>query len=200
MQTTPSVVLRGMSPSAVLDADIRQRLARLERFYPSIVSARVLVELRSRHRQDGNRIHVRVELAVPGQDVIVSHDASLRPALRARGDGAKRKQDEVDPGHRHAKVAVREAFEVARRRLQDHARRQRGAVKTHTPPPEGRVIRLFRNEGYGFIRAADGHEVYFQKAAVLGSGFPRVRVGSQVAFAEEAGHEGPQASSVKLAR
>jgi cold shock CspA family protein len=131
---------------------------------------------------------------------VVTHDASVRPELRARAGPRTRKQDEIDPGHRRAKVAIREAFEIARRRLQDYERHRQRAVKAHTPPPTGRVTELFRDRGYGFIEAADGHTVYFQRASVLDERFDTLAPGSRVVFAEEAGRVGPQASTVRLAK
>jgi cold shock CspA family protein len=47
---------------------------------------------------------------------------------------------------------------------------------------------------------ADGREIYFHRNAVLAGHFDRLRIGSQVRFAEEAGEKGPQASSVRLVR
>lgn len=125
MQTPPTVTFRGVRYPAVLERDVRTRLARLERFHPSIVSARVRVDLSGRHK-GGNRYRVLVELGVPGGDLIVAHDASIRPALLASGRRRVRKQDESDSSHRHARVAIREAFDAARRRLQEHARKRRG--------------------------------------------------------------------------
>jgi cold shock CspA family protein len=200
MQSSPVIVFRRIRGTEALEADIRARLAGLEKYSPELIGARVLVELDERHHRDGNRYHVRIDLSVPGEDVIVTHDASLRPALRARAAPRTRKVDELDPGHRRAKVAIREAFEAARRRLQDSVRRRRGAVKAHEPAPTGVVIRLFPDEDYGFIQAADGHEVYFQNASVLGGAFGRLTVGSKVVFAEQRGEKGPQASTVRLVK
>src|ERR671922_189360 len=109
MQTPPTVTFRGVRYPAVLETDVRTRLARLERYYPSIVSARVRIDLSGRHR-DGNRYRVLVELGVPGGDVIVAHDASIRPKLLAKGKPRMQKQDEPNSNHRHARVAIREAF------------------------------------------------------------------------------------------
>jgi cold shock CspA family protein len=66
------------------------------------------------------------------------------------------------------------------------------------PTPEGEVVRLFPYEGYGFIRAPDGREVYFHKHSVLDEAFDRLEVGTRVRYAEEAGEAGPQASSVAV--
>jgi hypothetical protein len=124
MQTSPTVTFRGVRYPTVLETDVRTRLARLERYYPSIVSARVRIDQSGRHRE-GNRYRVLIELGVPGADVIVAHDARIKPTQLARGRRRMLKQDEPNSNHRHARVAIREAFETARRRLQDYARKRR---------------------------------------------------------------------------
>jgi cold shock CspA family protein len=50
---------------------------------------------------------------------------------------------------------------------------------------------------FGFLEAADGHEVYFHKNSVL-DGYDKLAIGTRVVFAEEQGEKGPQASTVKL--
>jgi len=70
-------------------------------------------------------------------------------------------------------------------------------VKAHATPPHGRVIRLFPDQGYGFIAAPDGRELYFHRNSVLSGGFEKLEVGSEVSYAEEEGEKGPQASTVK---
>jgi cold shock CspA family protein len=95
-------------------------------------------------------------------------------------------------------VAVREAFDIARRRLQDYVRRQRGTVKAAARQPRGRVVQLFPIDAYGYIEAEDGHEVYFQRSSVLKDAFDRLAIGRPVSFVEEPGEKGPQASTVKL--
>jgi cold shock CspA family protein len=198
MQITPSITFRGIEPSLELEEEIRTRLARLETFSQSIMGCRVLVELAQRHHEAGNRYHVRIDLTVPGEEIVVAHEASLHAAAQGTGVEATRKADEPDPVRKHARVAVREAFDVARRRLQDYVRRQRGTVKAASRQPRGRVTRLSPIDEYGYIEAEDGHEVYFQKTSVLKNAFDRLQVGSAVSFAEEPGEKGPQASTVKL--
>jgi ribosome-associated translation inhibitor RaiA/cold shock CspA family protein len=171
MQITPTVTFRGIAVSEALEADIRARIAKLERYYPSTTSCRVLVELAQRHHEAGNRFHVRIDLTVPGEDIVVTHDADLHAAVRDIGAAKLTKEAELEPERKHAHVAVRKAFEIARRRLQDYARRQRGFVKATAGQPVG---------------------------SVLGNRFDRLHVGSRVSFVEERGNKGPQASTVKL--
>jgi cold shock CspA family protein len=71
----------------------------------------------------------------------------------------------------------------------------RGQVKLHEDQPIATVRRLNKQEGFGFIQAKDG---YFHRNSVLDDGFPRLEVGTRVAFVEEMGEKGPQASTVRL--
>jgi len=198
MQITPTITFRGIEPSASLEMEVRRRIHKLETYYRSIMGCRVLVELAERHHETGNRFHVRIDFTVPGEDIVVAHDASLHSTAQDTEVERGRKAAEVDPERKHARVAIREAFDIARRRLQDYARRQRGTVKMPVRQPRGRVAQLFPIDEYGYIEAGDGHEVYFQKSSVLGDAFDRFAVGSTVSFVEEPGEKGPQASTVKL--
>ena len=133
METPVQITFRNLTPSEYLEAEIRERAARLDTYYERILECRVLVELPHRHHRRGNRFHVRIELKVPGEDIVVTQEPSPGPAIdNAETEDvalALRKAEEAVPVHKYASVAVREAFDVARRRLQDYARRQRGAVK-----------------------------------------------------------------------
>lgn len=116
-------------------------------------------------------------------------------------DRAERARAELVVNHRADEalyVAIRDAFDTARRRLEDHARRQRGAIKHHEPSPQGRVSKLFPAENYGFLETSEGREIYFNRHSVLHPGFDRLEIGMEVRFTEEEGEQGPQASTVAL--
>jgi cold shock CspA family protein len=162
------------------------------------MGCRVLVEFVQRHHEAGNRFHVRIDLTVPGEEVVIAHEGGLHATDQDIQLERATKQDEVGPERKHAAVAVREAFDIARRRLQDYTRRKSGMVKTRTAQPHGRVTQIFPVDEFGYITAEDGHEVYFQKSSVLKGAFDRLAVGSAVSFVEEPGEKGPQASTVKL--
>ncbi len=198
MQLTPTITFRGVEQTPALEAEVITRLGKLETYYQGIMGCRVLVELVQRHHEAGNRYHVRIDLTVPGEEIVVAHEASLRATAQETGAEKITRLDEPDPERKHVRVAIREAFDIARRRLQDYARRQRGMVKTAVRQARGRVSRLFPIDEYGYIEAVDGHEVYFQKSSVLRDAFERLTVGNAVSFVEEPGEKGPQASTVKL--
>lgn len=129
---TCTTTFRGLDRSAAVDTDIRKRFAALTRYDPAIMGGRVLVERSARHHRGGNRFHVRISVMLPKGTVVIEHQASVRPAARAIGATKVLKQGELARDLRYAKVAVREGFEAARRRLQDRARTVRGDVKAHT--------------------------------------------------------------------
>ena len=135
------VMFRGLAHDDALEAEIRGHVSWLEQFYGNIVRCRVLVEVPHRHRRDGRHFHVRVETTVPGgSPIVVNHEPSLHGRLKDEEDDAHRKEDEVKSVHRYAGVAIREAFDAARRRLEDFAREQRGAVKAHEVAAPDEVV------------------------------------------------------------
>lgn len=182
MQIPPEISFRDFEPSDELRARVEDEIARLERFYDRITSCRVVVEQPHRRRRSGNLFHVRIDLTVPGRELVVSRDP---------GD---------DESRRDPIVAIEQAFAAMQRQLEDHAREIRGETKTHEPVPRGRVARLFPGEGYGFIETTDGRDIYFHENAVVDGGFEDLEVGSEVRFVEGRGVEGPQASTVRVIR
>jgi len=192
------IAFHNLDASEALETLIRARAADLETYDPRIVGCRVLVDMPHKHRRHGRHVRVRIELSLPGEDVVVSHEPTLYPTLKDVGEAALHKEDEVEPVHKYAEVAIREAFDAARRRLQDVIRRERGAVKAHQPPDHGRISSLAAD--HGFIETADGRLVYFHRASVLDGHFSDLQIGSDVAFVEERGDKGPQASTVRLLR
>ena len=124
--------------------------------------------------------------------------AKSRPSEEPEKEFAEVHEPSKHAAHEDIYVAIRDAFNGAARRLQDHARRRRGKVKLHETAPVARVVKLFPIEDYGFLQTPDGREVYFHKNSVLAPGFDQLEVGNEVHFAEEPGEKGPQASNVRV--
>ena len=81
---------------------IREKALKLERFYDRLIGCRVRVAGPGRHHRSGGLFEVRIDLSVPGSELVVNHQR-----------------------HEELVVAIREAFAAAKRRLDEHARRQR---------------------------------------------------------------------------
>jgi cold shock CspA family protein len=199
MTLIPSrITFRGVAHDDALDDEIRGHISWLEQFYAGIVRCDVTVEVPHRHRQEGRHFRVRIDLTVPGRPpIIVSHEPTLHSRLKDAEEEALRKESEVESVRRYAGVAVRDAFDAARRRLEDAAREARGAVKAHEVPAHGEVVELSVVDGFGFIQAGE-QRIYFNRASVLEDAFDSLTVGTAVTFVEEKGDKGPQASTVRV--
>lgn len=134
------VNFRGLAHSATIEADVHERIAWLGQFHHSIVRCRVLVDVPHRHRHDGRHFRVHIDISVPGGGpIVVSHEPSMHGPMRDVAEAEHRKETEIEAVHRYAHVAIHQAFDAARRQLQDFVRGQRGAVKSHEAPEEGEV-------------------------------------------------------------
>ena len=97
---------------AVRDAAL-EHIAQLENFYSRITGCHVVIAQPHRHHREWRRYSVRVDVRVPGGEIVVNREHHL------------------DHAHEDVFVALRDSFAAARRRLEDHVRRQRGVEKVH---------------------------------------------------------------------
>ncbi len=178
MQRPLKITFKDMAPSPTIEARIHEKAADLERFYDRIVGCHVTVEAPHRHHRKGKLYNVRVDVSLPGKDVLIGRTGPL------------------DHAHEDVNVAIRDAFDAARRLVEDHVRRMRGDVKKHEAPTHGKIMRLL--EDYGFVETSDGLEVYFHRNSVVDGLFDELEAGDEVrlVIAEKEGIEGPQASTV----
>ncbi len=177
MERPLQITLRDMPQSDALEAHIRERVTALEKFHPRITGCQVIVEMPHKHKQQGNLFDVRIDLRVPGEEIVINREQS---------------QDVY--------VALRDVFDAARRKLEEHARRQRGDIKAHAEVLHGRVSRLFLDEGYGFIEIASGDEFYFNRDNVVASAFERLNTGEEVQFVSDMSGDSPQAKRVSIGK
>lgn len=102
MKLPLNLTFHGLDPSPALEAAVQDKAQKLETFCADIVSCRVAVELLHKHKHQGRQFGVRVDLTVPGHELVANHAA-----------------DE------DAHVALRDAFDDIRRQLEDTLGRRR---------------------------------------------------------------------------
>jgi cold shock CspA family protein/ribosome-associated translation inhibitor RaiA len=175
MEVPLQLTTRNVELSQAEEEMIRAAALKLESFSGRITSCRVLVEVPHRRGRTGNRYNVRLDLGVPGGEIVI------------------RRQP-----HESLATAVQDAFRAAGRRVQDHVRRVGGQVKQDQAASRGMVTMLSPAEGYGFITDHAGREIYFDRKSVLHGAFDRLEKGMDVHYTEEPGEKGPQASTVAL--
>jgi ribosomal subunit interface protein len=102
MKIPLQITFREMDPSEALEEEIRNRAAHLDTYFDRITRCRVIVEAPSQHHRHGQQYQVRVELSVPGTELIA-------------GDRG---------GNEDAHLAVRESFNTAERELKKYVERR----------------------------------------------------------------------------
>jgi ribosomal subunit interface protein len=112
MQIPLQITLHGIEHSDALYNAIREKAEKLELYYDRIISCRVVLELAGLHKRHGKQFTARIDIKVPGGEIAITHE-----------------HDE------DLQIALRDAFDAARRKLEDYARGQRGDVKHHVPEP-----------------------------------------------------------------
>lgn len=164
MQLPLQIVFHGLDQSDAVEAKIREKAAKLETFHHRIVSCRIVVEHEPRQRHQDSRFNVRIDLHVPGREFAITRDH-----------------------HDDIYVAVRDAFDAARRLLEEDIRLQRREVKRHEVPQHGQIARL--NGNHGYISTASGEEIYFSRENVADPPFENLEVGTEVQFLLEPGKD-----------
>jgi ribosome-associated translation inhibitor RaiA len=134
--TTPlQITFRNMTPSAAIEQHIREKAAKLQSFCERMTGCHVTVEAPHRHHHKGKAFHVRIDLSVPGTEIIINRAPKRLRSLKV-GETEEVVNDVVE-NHRPSKhgahedmyVAIRDAFNAAGRKLQDHMRRRSGGVR-----------------------------------------------------------------------
>jgi len=103
--------MRNIQPTGAVDAGIREKVAKLERFSPDIMSCRVTVEQNGRHHTHGREISVRIDLRIPGGviEIMREHDENFCIALRDAFRAARRKLADIQHKRSEARPQVPEA-------------------------------------------------------------------------------------------
>jgi len=197
MQSPLQITFRNLTPSATIEEWVRTEADKLDSFYNRVMGCRVAIEVPHRHHRKGSPYHIRIDLTVPGEEIVVKREPSLSHRARQLGETEIKKRLEVKTPHKNLRAAINDAFRAAGRRLQDYARRQRGDVKSHPSLQVARVGKILQDQGYGFLTSDDGRGIYFHKNSVLNGAFSHLKVGTRVSFVEELGEKGPQASTVR---
>lgn len=112
MEIPLSIDARNTVVPPSVEALIRRKAAWLERFFKPVIRCEAIVEGPGRRHRTGGLFEVRLGITVPGGLVMVDRQQNTR----------------LD-------AAVRQAFDVARRQLEDLERRRR-EVMPPEPPPE----------------------------------------------------------------
>ncbi len=186
MERPLQIAFRNMASSEFIEAMIRERVERLQRFHHNITGARVVVEVPHRSPESGKTpIGISVEIDVPGHSPIVAKGEQDRREMK--GDQS---------------AIINRVFEAIERQLEQTAAIMNREVKNHgaASGDTGVVVRIFPEQNHGFVEVKDSPDLYFSRDVVASGAFDDIAVGTVVHVTRAAteGPNGPQASSVKL--
>jgi ribosome-associated translation inhibitor RaiA len=131
MRLPVQITWRDMAPSPAVGAKIHEEAAKLEEFYDRITRCHVTIEIPHRYQNGKYQFHIRIDLTVPGAEIVVNHEPTLHSSLQRQGGEEHAKVQELSAPHKDVYVAIRDVFKVARRKLQEYSHRKNGAVKHH---------------------------------------------------------------------
>jgi hypothetical protein len=109
MQLPIQITFRNMDSSPAVEAKVREEAEQLSEFYDGIMGCRAMVEIPHQHRQQGKRFHIRIDLTVPGGEIVVNHKPSLGGSVRQTGTEKRKKEQEVAAPHKDIYVAIHAA-------------------------------------------------------------------------------------------
>jgi len=109
MKLPLQITFRDFDHSASLEAVIKEKASKLEHFSDQIISCRVMIEAHHKHHHKGNLFHVRIDMTLPGEEIVVSREP----------------QDDHSHEDPHA-------FDAARRQLENYQQISRHKVKQHS--------------------------------------------------------------------
>jgi ribosome-associated translation inhibitor RaiA len=110
------ITFRHMEPSAAVETRVRELTDHLGTFSDRIQSCRVVVDSPHRHHHQGKVFAVKLQVALPGDDVVVDMERPERE------------------GHEDVYVVLRDAFDAARRQLQQRMSALRNEDKLRAKP------------------------------------------------------------------
>ncbi len=113
MAANVRITFRDLSPPQLAEERIRERVDRLARLHPRIIACRTVVEAPHRHRHKGKLYRVRIDVTLPGGELVVDRNAADKHA------------------HEDFFVAVRDAFNAMEGKLRTYAARKKGRTRSH---------------------------------------------------------------------
>ena len=183
MEEPLEITFHNLEPSVAVEAEIRERFAKLERLYDRVTACRISVEALHKQHRTGNVYEVHIDLLVPGAELAVSRQPK------------KAKERYANPD---VYTSIRDAFAAAERQLKKFKRQLREDEQPQDPMFQGQVAEMHPDEDWGYLLTKEGALLYFHRNALLGGDFDGLRRGDVVHYIEAAGETGPTAVKVWL--
>lgn len=168
------ITFRDLPTSDAVKAHIEERVNKLQQFCHNMIACHVVLEFTNKNQLHGKLHNTRITITAPGKELVTTHNEA-----------------------EDVYVSIRNAFDDMTIQLESYVEQLHGQIKNHQPAVSGKIVRLFNNDGFGFIEGLDGTEFYFNANHVLHPEFHKLTIGMPVHFTEGMGSDGPQAHRIK---
>jgi putative sigma-54 modulation protein len=112
MNTPLEIAFKGLDKSPAIETKITERAARLEKHFDRMTHCRVVVAAPHKHSHKGKTYEIKIDIGIPGgAPLIVTHESAVGQA-----------QEDL-------KIALRDAFDAADRRLIELVEKKNGASR-----------------------------------------------------------------------
>jgi ribosome-associated translation inhibitor RaiA len=143
MKITPAITYRNLEKSEVINYLVPEKIAKLEHICNYINSYHIAIEKIHDRPRAGSPYRVRIDLTVPP-----GHELA---AEKNPGEGIQ---------YQPLEAVIRETFDAMRHQLAKITQLQRASEQTNRYPEAQEttafVTKLFREDGYGFLKTLDG--------------------------------------------
>ena len=113
MELPLTITAHDITLPEAIEAAIREKASKLEKVNGRLIGCHVTVEGPGRHHRHGGPFKVRIDISVPGSELVINQKEST-----------------------DLPVAIRDAFDAARRRLEEHRDLQLEKRKEGRPAAE----------------------------------------------------------------
>jgi len=217
MEVPPEIVLKNVKMTSEIDKLLNRGIAKLEQTCNYITNTHITLEREQGRHQTGNPYRMLIDIRIPNRAAIVVSRSSKAAKSKLEGltgtparlgidveleKGADKQVDlpkKLKVREEPLQALIRRAFDSARRQLEKEVEKQRGEEKTSAQLQTQAVVeKIFRDEGYGFLRSLDGQQIYFHQNSVLHDHWNSLNAGAIVRYVPELGEKGLQASTVEM--
>ena len=108
MELPVQITIRDVPHSTNLESQIYEKAQKLNLFYDKIMACRVVVKVPQKNQHQGKLYNIRIDLTVPGEELAINHN----------------KDEDIY-------IAIREAFDDAKRQLESFVERQHAKGRNH---------------------------------------------------------------------
>jgi ribosomal subunit interface protein len=184
MEIPMELAFHELETSEFVRAHVRDRVDELQKFHDRIQSVRIAVEAPHRAGDHVIQYRVRVDVRVPGSELV----AVSKPS------------DDSEERQRDAYYAVDDAFDKMETQLRRLAGKLRARRKERPHLMSGVVAALDPAAGTGFIEALDGRELYFENGDIRNAEIGDLEPGDSVRFEprDESGSPRPRVDYVRV--